>query len=264
VLHSFGNGADGQLPAAGLTDVNGTLYGTTQFGGTHKSKCDDGCGTIFSITASGVEKVLHSFSGGSDGGEPVASLVDVNGVLYGTTHSGGAYRLGTVFSITLSGREKVLHSFGKGRDGYLPTAGLIDVGGTLYGTTSVGGARNCDRTFRCGTVFSITPSGREKVLHHFAGGTDGAYPLAPLINVNGTLYGTTDFGGAYPRACSGNGCGTIFSITPSGAETVLHSFGANPDGAEPYAGLVQLSGMLYGTTSYGGTSGHGTVFALRP
>jgi len=156
----------------------------------------------------------------------------------------------------------VLHSFGKGKDGANPSAGLIDVGGTLYGTTSLGGARSCNHTDACGTVFSITPSGTEKMLHHFAGGTDGSDPAAPLIDVNGVLYGTTEYGGVH--SCSGGGCGTVFSITPSGKERVLHAFAAKPDGAEPVAGLVEVDGTLYGTTQVGGSSGYGTVFALTP
>lgn len=261
VLHNFGGKADGINPVAALIEVNGVLYGTTENGGAYHV-CRAGCGKVFSIKPDGTYEVLHNFRAESDGAAPAASLIDVKGTLYGTTAAGGVYHGGTVFSMTPSGKEKVLHSFGKGKDGYSPSAGLIDVSGTLYGTTSVGGARNCDVTNRCGTVFSITPSGTERVLHRFAGGADGGDPVAPLINVNGTLYGTTEYGGAY--RCSGGGCGTIFSITAAGAERVLHSFASKPDGAEPQAGLVELSGILYGTTQYGGKSGHGTVFELKP
>ncbi|MFZ0033130.1 MAG: choice-of-anchor tandem repeat GloVer-containing protein [Candidatus Cybelea sp.] len=264
VLHSFGNPPDGNLPAAGMIDVNGTLYGTTQFGGAYKNNCGGGCGTVFSITPSGTEKVLHSFRGGV----PAASLIEVKGKLYGTTSGGGANGWGTVFSITLSGRVKQLHSFGSGTDGANPRAGLIDVDGTLYGTTEVGGARIhrsqfCNITNRCGTVFSITPSGIEKVLHRFVGkGTDGAGPVASLIEVKGTLYGTTASGGAYYEyAC---GCGTVFSIRPSGTYKLLHSFGSGTDGRGPAAALIDVNGTLYGTTAGGGTHQSGTVFALKP
>ena len=78
----------------------------------------------------------------------------------------------------------------------------------------------------------------------------------PLIDVNGTLYGTTNFGGAY-------GPGTVFSISASGKEKVLHSFAGGSDGAGPYGGLIDVNGTLYGTTEFGGgTHRHGTVFAL--
>lgn len=259
VMHAFQGGSDGALPqAAGLIDVNGTLYGTTAGGGDQS--CDDGCGTVFSVTLSGGETVLHSFAGG-DGAFPFASLVAVNGTLYGTTWGGGTYGRGTIFSISTSGAEKVLYSFAGGSDGMSPGAGLINVSGTLYGTTEFGG-RGCMNSHGgssgCGTVFSVTTSGQEAILYRFKGGSDGYEPEVPLIDVNGTLYGTTDFGGAY-------GPGTVFSISTSGKERVLHSFAGGSDGAGPYAGLIDVNGTLYGTTEGGGgIHHHGTVFALTP
>lgn len=110
----------------------------------------------------------------------------------------------------------------------------------------------------CGTVFRVTTSGAETLLHSF-GSTpeDGQNPyLESLINVNGKLYGTTSSGGA-------NGHGTIFRITKSGAETVLYSFGGGSgDGAYPFSGLVKVNGTLYGTTYRGGAHGFGTFFSL--
>jgi uncharacterized repeat protein (TIGR03803 family) len=256
--------ADGSGPEAGLTTVNGTLYGTTTYGGP--AYCSGGCGTVFKITTSGKETVLHSFGVGSgDGSGPLAGLINVNGTLYGTTTGGGAYcssggyNCGTVFAITTSGAETVLHSFkGGSGDGANPSDGLLDVNGTLYGTTQDGGAY-CG-SYGCGTVFSVTTSGKEKVLHNFGGSGDGEYPTAGLINVNGTLYGTTD-----------GGDGTVFSITRSGKETVLYSFkGGSGDGANPYDGLLDVNGTLYGTTLNGGSRsckvsssyGCGTVFSI--
>ncbi|MGB7016572.1 MAG: choice-of-anchor tandem repeat GloVer-containing protein [Candidatus Cybelea sp.] len=106
---------------------------------------------FFRVSATGAEKVLHSFGSGSDGEGPVPGLTQLNGLLCGTTRNGGMYGDGTVFSISRSDTEKVLHSFGSGSDGKPPTAGLIDVNGTLYGTTFVGG------THGKGTVFALTP-----------------------------------------------------------------------------------------------------------
>ena len=258
VVHSFGKGSDGLDPAASLINVNSRLYGTTQLGGTHKNKCNEGCGTVFSIAPSGEETVLHSFEGVNDGGVPAASLIEVKRALYGTTYQGGAYQGGTVFRITLNGREKVLHTFGIGADGRNPVAALINVNGTLYGTTESGGA------YQDGTVFSITLGGSEKVLHSFVGGaTDGAVPVASLIEVKGKLYGTTESGGPY--SCHTDvSCGTVFSITPSGAFKLLHSFGSGTDGRHPAAALIDVGGTLYGTTAGGGTHQHGTVFAFKP
>ena len=248
VLHSF-SGTDGSAPSAGLVDVNGTLYGTTAGGGAHQDE-----GTVFSITRGGTEKVLHSFGNRLDGAQPMAELTLVNGMLYGTTYFGGADgSSGTVFSITTGGKESVLHSFGK--DGIFPRAGLLNLNGTLYGTTTYGRYGNC-----CGTVFAITTAGKEKVLHKFSG-ADGAYPDAGLIDEKGTLYGTTGGGGS--GSCP-YGCGTLYSITTGGTETVLHSFGNGTDGIYPYAALIDVNGTLYGTTDRGGVHLQGTVFTLAP
>jgi uncharacterized repeat protein (TIGR03803 family) len=139
------------------------------------------------------------------------------------------------------------------------------VNGTFYGTTEEGGpvGTNCPRG--CGTVFSIIPGGTEKVLYSFGNGTDGAFPTAGLIDVNGTLYGTTELGGSQTGVGCGGGCGTVFSITPGGKETVLHSFRGGTDGEFPEAGLIDVNGTLYGTTSGGaGQYGDGTVFSITP
>jgi uncharacterized repeat protein (TIGR03803 family) len=94
------------------------------------------------------------------------------------------------------------------------------------------------------------------MLHSFGGDSDGSHPTAGLIDVNGTLYGTTTEGGAY-------GNGTIFGISTSGKESVLYSFGKGSDGQGPEAALINVNGALYGTTTAGGTYGDGTVFGLR-
>jgi uncharacterized repeat protein (TIGR03803 family) len=202
--------------------------------------------------------VLYRFAGGADGALPrAASLITVNGVLYGTTTSGGSNNLGTVFAVTPSGAERVLHSFAGGSDGSTPTAALTNLRGTLYGTTSAGGAG-------FGTVFSITPAGKETVLYRFAGGTDGADPAGGLVSENDVLYGTTWAGGG-SRSCGGTtGCGTVFSITPTGTEQVLHVFRGGADGKNPQASLIVENGLLLGTSYAGGPYGLGTIFSLRP
>jgi uncharacterized repeat protein (TIGR03803 family) len=199
--------------------------------------------------------------------DPTGDLIDVNGKLYGATPSGGSSGEGTVFSVTPNGREKVLYSFAGGSDGAAPYAGLLDVNGTLYGTTQFGGGSGCFGSGGCGTVFSITTSGTENVLYRFAGGSDGADPLASLINVKGVLYGTTMRGGI--SACVTSGCGTVFSVTTNGSENVLYRFTNSPDGANPYAPLLDVDGTLYGTTESGGNypcgfAGCGTVFSISP
>ncbi len=248
VLHNFSNHPDGSSPLAALVERNGTLYGTTRSGG---SALEESHGTVFSITTDGTFKSVYTFLDPEDGVHPEAALIDVKGMLYGTTGKGGWHNYGAVFSLTPSGTENTLHSFGIKAEGRQPLAALIAVKGTFYGTTTRGGSH--DR----GTVFSITPSGTVKVLHSFGKELDGANPVASLIAVKGTLYGTTEGGGAY-------GGGTVFSITTSGAEHVLHSFGNGSDGALPQASLTDVGGTLYGTTELGGAIGQGTVFALTP
>jgi uncharacterized repeat protein (TIGR03803 family) len=265
VLYRFKGVPDGRNPQSGLLNVNGTLYGTTSDGGG-PGCYEGGCGTVYSVTTSGTEKVVYAFKGkgGSDGCHPGARLIDVNGTLYGTTSGCGdftcnsAYGCGTVFSVTTSGQETVLHSFaGSGSDGADPEAELIDVNGVLYGTTAEGGTG-------FGTVYSITPAGVEKVLYAFQGqtsGTDGVFPVAGLINVNGTLYGTTRNGGSF--LSRSGGCGTVYSISTSGAEKVVYRFTCGSDGAEPASDLTEMNGVLYGTTAHGGNShGFGTIFKV--
>ncbi|MGB8908924.1 MAG: choice-of-anchor tandem repeat GloVer-containing protein [Candidatus Cybelea sp.] len=271
VLYSFSGRPDGQSPLASLVDVKGVLYGTTSRGGKY-GYADDKGGTVFSITTSGTEHVLYSFRKG----QPFASLIDVGDILYGTTQYGGGGRYGgagTIFSISTSGKERQLYSFQFAyHDGHRPMASLVNARGPLYGTTSQGGA-----TTDSGTVFTITTGGTENILHSFGGRLDGDYPEAALIDVNGTFYGTTYAGGgssrcgSSPGCASGpssgcfNGCGTVFSVTKGGTEKVLHSFSfGSGDGSLPESSLIDVHGTLYGTTFWGGPGGElgGTVFSI--
>jgi uncharacterized repeat protein (TIGR03803 family) len=255
-FHSFNvDGTDGAYPEAGLVMYQGNLYGTTVEGGT-----DNIYGTVFELkhtTKGWTEKILHSFGAIGDGSQPYCALTvdSKTGNLYGTTSVGGAYSYGTVFELTQLGAETVLWSFGDGTDGANPVSGVVrDAKGNLYGTTEYGG------DYGKGTVFELTPSGREKVLWSFGNGTDGAYPLARLVLYNGNLYGTTVDGGIY-------GDGTVFEVTPSGKETILHSFDNNEiDGFHPYAGLTIYQGNFYGTTASGGGTANaaGIVFEMTP
>jgi uncharacterized repeat protein (TIGR03803 family) len=253
VLHSFTGSTDGKWPKTGLVrDTAGNLYGTTGGGGT------SGNGSVFKLDTTGKETVLYSFTGSPDGSSPGNLIRDANGNLYGTTVLGGAScNCGTVFKVDATGKETVLYVFTSGNgntDGRNPGAGLVrDGAGNLYGTTVNGGRSGK------GTVFKVDTTGKETVLHSFAGtGGDGANPYASLVrDAAGNLYGTTFLGGT---SCN---CGTIFKVDATGKETVVHSF-TGLDGEYPLAGLVRDSaGNLYGTTTGGGTSGYGVVFKLN-
>jgi uncharacterized repeat protein (TIGR03803 family) len=212
---------------------------------------------------------LHAFGAPPDGANPYAGLVQgTDGSFYGTTYGGGANNFcdgyngcGTVFEISPSGTLTVLYSFcsqdveGTCADGALPYAGLIlGTDENFYGTTYFGGVNGG------GTVFKITASGTLTTLHSFgASETDGAFPLAGLIQgTNGKFYGTTFSGGAYDY-------GSVFEITPGGILATLHSFDVS-DGRGPRGGLVQgANGDLYGTTETGGVIyDDGTVFKITP
>jgi uncharacterized repeat protein (TIGR03803 family) len=269
VVYSFGaSGAYDAVnpsPASRLLDVNGTLYGTTLYGGKTANLPSLGDGAVYSISPTGTEKVLYSFDRSAHGAYgPQGALIDVKGTLYGTTWSGGKYddstgeHGGTVFSVNKKSGTQIVHSFGRGRDGRILWCSLLDVNGMLYGVTLEGGSHDV-ASGGDGTVFSISPTGTERVLHDF-NSTDGAnpYDASGLIDVNGTLYGTTEFGGTYNQ-------GTVFSMSLTGTERVLHSFGssgANPDGTEPIAGLTNVNGTLYGTTNTGGKNNLGTIFSI--
>lgn len=249
VIYSFTGGSDGAQPeAALLTDGIGDFYGTTEAGGAN------GLGVVFKVTTAGSESTLHSFAGGSDGANPVASLImDKSGNLYGTTEYGGTNGLGTVFKVTPGGSESVLYSFG-GSDGSYPLANLVmDTAGNLYGTTSEGGgSKTCSGG--CGTIFMLAANGTESVLHSFAGGSDGANPYAGLLlTKSGIMFGTTRNGGTA-------NAGTVFELAHKGQDKVLHSFAGGTDGAYPVSAVTAKTGYLYGTTLEGGASGYGTVY----
>lgn len=282
VLHTFTGGADGARPSASLTfDVRGNLYGTTIYGGNIGVNCQTtgpGCGTVFKLTHTGsgwILTPLYSFSGGDDGMNPVANVVfGPDGLLYGTTHSGGGsgcggFGCGIVFSLRPPAHactsalcpwtETILYRF-SGDDGASPGAGVIfDATGNVYGTTNFGGAENL------GTVYELTPvedgDWREQVLYGFTG-IAGALPNAGLIfDAASNLYGTTYQGG-------NGGYGTVFELAPKqGGWTAqaLYRFYQGSDGYYPEANLIfDAAGNLYSTTIAGGTSNDGTVFELTP
>jgi len=245
IIHTF-SGDDGAYPQAALLALSGKLYGTTDGGG---GRYNDG--TVFELSTTGSEQIVHSFTGGTDGAKVDTGLVALNGSIYGTTQGGGANKKGIVFEINGSSNESVLHSFGVGTDGTHPRSGLVAYNGSLYGTTYFGGPGNG------GTAFRINLAGAERVVASFGRySTFGAHPDGTLVHADKKLYGLTSGGGVYDG-------GVAFSLSTSGKERLFHSFGKGGDGDDPdNAALLHFNRAFYGTTCYGGAHGQGTVFRL--
>ncbi len=297
-LYSFAGGSDGAGPTARVVlGSDGSLYGTTYSGG--EGGCTygqyKGCGTVFNLKP-GVsackaalcgwsEKVLYSFTGGTDGADPfLGDLVfDQAGNLYGTTflggtngNCGGGLACGTVFELTHSGNswtESVLWDFGKGNDGVAPANGVIfDQAGNLYGTTLSGGTPAGCSTLGlsgCGTVYQLKPGSpwTETVLHSFQYATDGAGVYAGLVfDPSGNLYGATTADGR-------NGGGTVFELSagtwtfsvPYALTGISGGTGQCSNCRGPYGNLIlDASGNLYGMTLADGVYSKGSVFKLTP
>ena len=242
------DGTHGSNPYGGLTlGADGNFYGSAY------NSSDFIFGNVFQITPGGTITVLHSFSL-PEGVSPYAPPIQgTDGNFYGVTSTGGLDGVGTVYKIT-SGGFSVLFQFDV-THGSTPIAPLIQAkDGNFYGTTKVGG------TFGFGTAFKITPAGALTVLYNFDS-THGSNVFSPLVQgSDGNFYGTTRNGGTK------NNGGVVFKLTSAKKLTVLYNFdatGATPDGASPYAGLVQANdGKYYGVTAAGGTNAAGTLFQI--
>jgi uncharacterized repeat protein (TIGR03803 family) len=252
VLYSFTGGADGAFPISALVrDSVGNLYGTTTQGGSV------GAGVVFKVDPSGTETVLHNFTGGTDGVDPVGGLLlDKGGNLYGTTSQGGSSNDGIVFKIDPQGKETILHTFtGSTTDGKYPTytSLLMDAQGALYSVTQEGGSAGG------GILYKLSKTGKLTILHSFMGGTtDGCNVLGkPFMDAAGNFYGTTS-------SCGTHTLGTVWEVSKTGKERLLHSFaGGTSDGEYPLAGvIVDAKGNVYGTTETGGVSNVGTVYKV--
>ena len=287
VLYDF-NPPTGYFPVGDLIfDSAGNLYGTTAWGGLISQNREFDCGVVFELSPSGggwTDTVLYYFTGGADGGEPHGRLtLDSEGNLYGTTYLGGTLSgpcsstgCGTVFELSPSGGGwtfTLLHSFTLA-DGAAPWTGLTpDNAGNLYGTTTGGGSGGG------GTVFELSPSGRGwtfSTLHSFTNWNEGLFPFSDLvIDGAGNLYGALQQGGSSkPSRLGGNGCGTVFGLSPSGGSwqfSLLHTFQGIKEGAKagdgiyPWGALaIDSAGNIYGTSFEGGTAACdcGTVFKV--
>lgn len=285
VLYRF-SGPDGSRPDAGVVmDAGGNLYGTAFVGGS-------GYGTAWELkhrNGSYALSLLHTFTGGADGANPLSRVVfGPGGLLYGTASAGGnptcvfegLTGCGTIFalqppaficrSISCPWTESVIHTFVES-DGWQPNGDLIfDAANNMYGIASDGGQNgNCNGYPGCGVAFELTHSGNnwnqnwsQSVLWNFGLGTDGLLPIGDLtFDSSGNLYGAAYDGGT-------GGDGIVYQLVPSHGlwnENILYNFTGGTDGAHPYAGTaVDGSGNVYATTSVGGSGGGGTAVKLTP
>jgi hypothetical protein len=227
------------------------------------------------------EKVLYSFTGGSDGSTPAGGVVfDSTGNLYGANILGGAKGsgcpsggCGVVFEISPPKQKGgawtqatiyTFQGFNQGNDGFSPYGGLIiDAKGNLYGTTAYGGTGSCTLLggrWGCGTAYELSPPQQkggkwtEKILYSLQGGKDGYFAWGDLVfDANGNLYGATQFGGGKGTSCNilyGGQCGTVFEISPpktkggKWTEKVLHSFAGGTRGEKSSDGATPNGGLI--------------------
>ena len=234
--------------------TDGNFYGAAD-GGVYDQ------GQIFRMTPDGEITTIYSFC--AQTGCPDGSFLDrgpilgSEGNLYGVTE-GGTGASGTFYKMTLDGEITTLYTFCPNAgcaDGQAPRGVILASDGNFYGVTEIGGK------FSEGTIFSISPTGKFKLLHTFCSQsncTDGANPTYPPVQgIDGNFYGTAYDGGTH------NG-GVIYQITAAGAFKVLYNFSgcqtSCPTGFLPVAILQDSAGNLFGTTAGGGTKNDGTVF----
>jgi uncharacterized repeat protein (TIGR03803 family) len=271
VSFNFTNGISPGGKNALVQARDGNFYGMTVRGGAlYNNDPNQNYGTIFKMTPDGTLTTLVSFTGTNGpyfGGNPTALLQGRDGYLYGTTYDLGPAQGGTVFRVDTNGNFTSLYFFGTVvndddiPDGTQPVGLMQASDGKLYGTTTAAGI------WQGGTIFKITTNGSLTTLYSLE--PNGCYlcgynPGSGLIqDKNGNFYGTDYNGGA-----NGSG-GTVFELDSNLGFSVLFSFGpgfgANPNGSEPLATLLQgKDGNFYGTTMQGGPSNYGTIFKISP
>jgi uncharacterized repeat protein (TIGR03803 family) len=249
-IHDFGSGTDGKFPQAGVTvDSSGNLYGTALSGGVN------GFGIVWEISTTSGYLDVHDFGSGTDGRLPKGNVVfDSSGTMYGTASTGGIYSSsgGIVWKLTSGSVYSDIHDFGDGTDGQNPSASIaFDSSGNLIGTTDNGGLNSA------GTIWKITSGGTYSDIHDFGVGLDGQNPTgSPTFDSHGNFFGTASNGG-------GAGYGMVWEISSSGTYSDVYDFQAGTDSQNPSGNVTfDGNGNMYGTATYGGASGSGTVWEL--
>lgn len=265
-LHTFTEGVNGVYPQNNIVSVDGELYSATAGGGS------TGYGVIYKITKTGHYTVVHDFALDEVQGSQGDLTRDAAGNIYGETNYGAEG--GTIFKLDTAGNFSLLHSFADGvNDGAGPVGRLlVDTdAGTITGASEYFSSDN--DLNRCGLIFRLKSDGTVAALHHFSAGAGGCSPQTGLIDVGGTLYGTTALGGdaTCPNYQPDLGCGVLFQISRTGIYSVIHSW-TGPDGGLPQDELTKGNdGSVYGITKQGGTGacdngipGCGVIFKYTP
>jgi uncharacterized repeat protein (TIGR03803 family) len=240
-----------------LLEANSVIYSVIVSNAMGSLSSDGATLTVYAVSAGGTTmQALYAFTGGSDGGDPNALVQGANGLLYGTTQTGGSFGDGTIFSISTNGVLTTMLEF-NGTNGATPVAGLIeDTNGLFYGTTKLGGANSG------GTLFSIAPDGTFNSIYSFSATNDSIDPLTALFqDASGNIYGATS-----NNAVAGEG--NIFKMAPGGVPSAFCTFASGLNGTLPVGALaLGNDGNFYGMTGTGiggGTSTNGNIFRITP
>lgn len=306
----YGIGTDQNLYSVNSTNGAATLIGATGLpAGGFQAISSAGTSLYTTVPDSqGINTLLYSVNtttgaateiGNTGVGADISSIGFAFGQLYAAETGGNLYTLnlstGVATLVTTTGQDfwglalppmtyTVIHNFTGGLDGANPWAGLTpDQSGNLYGNTEGGGSGSCIFYSQsgCGTIFKLSRRNGNWTfgpLYSFLGGTDGEFPVRPLVfGPNGTVYSTTSGGGEGTCTPQGqaNGCGTVFNSAPSPTpprtplpkwnETTLYRFSGGSDGGIPVSPVVfDHAGNMYGTAAVDGANGFGTVFKLTP
>ncbi|MCB2195038.1 MAG: T9SS type A sorting domain-containing protein [Bacteroidetes bacterium] len=226
------------------------LWGTTSDGGKYHA------GVIYKTDLEGNNYTIeYNFPRHSGQYPEYTELYQAsNGKLYGVTSDGGENYDGVLYEYDPVEKEyTVIHHF-KSEMGYRPYGALIEAEeNVLYGLTSDGGD-NFDGVIYKYNLITDTYT----VLSHFDG-LNGKEPYGKLLRIDMDLYGMTMLGGNYND-------GVIFKYDLNNDTCIkVMDFEASLNGGNPYNSLIQTSdGKIYGMTTYGGTSGEGTVFEFDP